>query len=201
MRHSSRAAACLAVVVAVVAACSDNPTSTPRSPEGIDGIEDPVDEKGSGGPVDETGDDSGEATVLKRTTPLDQDESVTRTIGPLGGTIGLPGAGLTLAFPPLALSEPTAITLLAPAGDLVGYHFEPHGLEFQVPVMAVQQLGGTEVPLLGVVLGLGLQAVYFEGDLTPAVQVLETLPLHPVGTGGAGVFHVTHFSGYVIATN
>jgi len=176
-------------MVATLAACSDTPIATAL----------PSTE--SAGLLGEIVKGARQATVLKRTIPLDADESVTRTIGPLGGTIALPGAGLTLTFPPLALRQPTAITLLAPAGDLVGYHFEPHGLEFRVPVLAVQHLDGTEVPLLEGLLGIGLYAGYFEDELAPVVHVLETLPLHPVGTGGAGVFHLTHFSGYVIATN
>ena len=61
-----------------------------------------------------------------------------------------------------ALSGPTRITVRAPAGNLVGYDFQPHGLEFERPLTLMQDLLSTD--------GLGqldLQAVYFDGELEP----------------------------------
>ncbi len=135
-----------------------------------------------------------EVTVLHRTVPLAQDEVVSQVIGPWGGVIRLPDAGLTVTVPFGALSARTRITVTAPAGDLVGYHFEPHGLQFQRPVTVAQDLLSTQ----GVGL-TGLEAVYFDGDLEPTVKPLETLPLWLLRL--LGVFRIQHFSGYVIATN
>jgi len=136
----------------------------------------------------------GEATVLERRSPLAQDEVVTRTIGRGGGTIRLPESGLTVIFPRYALSRNTTITVTAPAGDLYGYHFEPHGIEFRRPVTVMQDLD-----LLRLLSLRSLRAVYFEGDLEPEVTVLESIPLWLLRT--LGIFNIDHFSGYVIATN
>lgn len=139
--------------------------------------------------------------VLRRSPALAEDEEVTQVIGPDGGTIDLPNAGLTVLFPPNALDSPTTITVLAPAGDLVGYHFEPHGLQFQAKVGVVQDLTVTEAGLLESLAEGDLTAAYFEGDLEPIVDALELLELHILGSLGLGAFKVEHFSGYVIATN
>lgn len=137
---------------------------------------------------------SSSATVLERRVPLARDEVVTERIGRWGGVIRLPRAGLTVYFPYGALRDHTTITVTAPAGNLVGYHFEPHGLEFGRPVTVAQDLLSTEG------LGLsGLSAVYFEGELEPQVSVLERLPLLVLRI--LGIFTIEHFSGYVIATN
>jgi len=135
-----------------------------------------------------------EATVLERSVPLERDEVVSQVVGRWGGIIRLPRAGLTVTVPWGALDGPTRITVTAPAGDLVGYHFEPHGLEFNRPITAVQDLLKTEG------IGLtGMSAAYFEGDLEPTVTTLESLPLWL--TRILGIFRVEHFSGYVIAVN
>jgi hypothetical protein len=135
-----------------------------------------------------------EATVLERRRPLAHDEVVTETIGRWGGVMRLPDAGLTVYFPYGAVRRNTSITITAPAGNLVGYHFEPHGLEFGRPVTLVQDLLSTEG------LGLrGMSAVYFDGELEPQVSVLERLPLLVLRI--LGIFSIEHFSGYVIATN
>lgn len=138
--------------------------------------------------------DEENVTVLTRSVSLVEDEVVSKTIGRLGGTIHLPVAGLAVAFPPNALSSATEITVTAPAGDLVGYHFEPHGLDFDRAVTVSQDLLKTNGLSLD-----GLSAHYFEGDLEPEVTSLERLALWIVRT--LGVFQIDHFSGYVIATN
>jgi len=141
-----------------------------------------------------TNQDRSEVSVLRRTVPLAEDEVVSQVIGPWGGVIRLPNAGLTVSVPFGALSTATRITVTAPAGDLVGYHFEPHGLQFQLPVTVSQDLLSTQ----GLEL-TGLKAVYFDGDLQPTVKPLETLPLWLLRA--LGIFRIEHFSGYVIATN
>lgn len=135
-----------------------------------------------------------DVTVLERSSPLASDEVVTRTIGYFGGTIRLPEAGLTVTVPFGALRARTTITVTAPAGDLIGYHFEPHGLEFRRPVTAAQDLDLAQLVSLD-----RLTAVYFEGELEPTVTALEVLPLWLLRS--LGVFQIDHFSGYVIATN
>jgi hypothetical protein len=141
------------------------------------------------------GSGSSEVTVLRRTVPLAEDEVVSKVIGPWGGVIYLRRAGLTVTVPWGALDSYTRITVTAPAGNLVGYHFAPHGLEFDRSVTVSQSLLQTE----GLGLLSGLSAAYFEGELEPTVTALEILPLWLLRL--LGIFQIDHFSGYVIATN
>jgi hypothetical protein len=135
--------------------------------------------------------------VLTRDEPLRRDEVVSETIGRRGGTIHLPRAGLTVSVPRGALSRNTRITVRAPAGDLLGYEFAPHGLEFRKPVTLSQELSGSAGDL---------EAIYFDGALQPEVTVLEVIPVS--ASRWRAVFRIDHFSGYafrrsgyVIATN
>lgn len=137
--------------------------------------------------------------VLERTERLDQDIRVTQTIGRSGGTIRIPEAGLTVIVPRRALHRDTEITVTAPAGDLVGYHFAPHGLRFARSVTVRQDLSKTEASLLTNLLG-GLKGAYFLGDLKPQVLALELLDLNLLDLLLAQ-FRIDHFSGYVIATD
>jgi hypothetical protein len=135
---------------------------------------------------------SGQVAVLERSVPLAEDEVVTQWVGRLGGIIRLPRAGLTVIVPFGALDSSTRITVTAPAGNLVGYEFQPHGLRFARPLTVTQDLLSTA--------GLGLldlQAVYFEGELAPTVTPLESLPVWVLNA--LGIFRVEHFSQYAVA--
>jgi hypothetical protein len=123
--------------------------------------------------------------VLTRENPLTRDEVVTQTVGRWGGTIRLRRAGLTVTIPPGALRTNTRITVKAPAGDLLGYEFAPHGLQFDRPVILTQEVDVPEG---------GLEVVYFDGDLQPTVGVLEVLPVATFRD--RAVFSIEHFSGY-----
>lgn len=137
--------------------------------------------------------------VLHRLTPLPEDVVVTRTIGLFGGVIHVPGAGLLVIVPPFAVSAPTTITVVAPAGDLLGYHFLPEGLVFRTPLLAAQNLLLTDAPE-ALIHGSHLVAAYVQGeDFTPVMEALELLPLDVAGT--LGTFPIRHFSGYVVATD
>jgi hypothetical protein len=127
--------------------------------------------------------------VLTRTEPLSRDEVVSEYIGPWGGTIRLPRAGLTVTVPRGALNGTTRITVRAPAGDLLGYEFAPHGLQFERPVVLTQEVSRRSA-------SGGLEVVYFDGTLQPTVQVLEVLPV--VRVGDVAVFRIEHFSGYAM---
>lgn len=170
------------VLTSAALACSDTPTGPPLSGEA------PASSLLWGG---------GSATVrvVERDAPLVEEISVTRTVGLLGGTVAVPEAGLLVVIPPGAVLRATPITVTAPAGSLVGYRFSPHGRSFRVPLVVLQDLSGTNAGLLQG----ELVAAYFEGPLAPLVEALELLPLDLFGS--LGLFHVTHFSGYVVATN
>lgn len=140
-----------------------------------------------------------EVDVLRRTEALASDEVARARVGLLGATLHLRKAGLTVHIPAGAAPIGTRIRVRAPAGDLVGYHFEPHGIRFALPVALVQDLRGTEAEdeLLSATRG-----AYFEGALSPVVEALEIVPLElDRGVGGLAILSIDHFSGYVIATN
>jgi hypothetical protein len=125
--------------------------------------------------------------VLNRSEPLRRDEVVSATIGRNGGTIRLPNAGLTVTIPRGALNANTRITVTAPAGDLMGYEFAPHGLQFERPVTLTQEITRREA-------ADGLEGIYFEGELQPTVTVLEVRPV--TISREHAVFRIDHFSGY-----
>jgi hypothetical protein len=140
------------------------------------------------------------AKVVNRTTPLARDEVVSKVVGSAGGVLELPSAGLTVTVPSGALKEPVRITVTAPAGSLVGYHFEPHGLQFAKPLVASQKIAGTQIGVLRALLSPPY-AAYFEDELAPRVKVLEILDLNVLDLLGVARFRIQHFSGYVIATD
>lgn len=172
---------CLLFVSAFTLACSDGLVSPdPELQPSADLVSDAVQD---------------EVNVVVRGRALAEGVSVTRTIGVLGGVISLPAAGLHVVVPFGALTKPTDITIVAPAGDLVGYHFFPDGTAFRAPLLVVQDLTGTSATLSGG----NLLAAYIQGDVRPSVRPLERLPLDL--TEDVGVFEISHFSGYVVATN
>lgn len=134
-------------------------------------------------------------TALTRKAPLASDEVATAKVGLLGATLTLPKSGLTMVVPPLAAPLGTQITVRAPAGDLVGYEFSPHGLQFKLPVILTQDLTKTNStgllkPLVG---------GYYTGTLSPVVKCLELLQVKLLNL--VAIMSVNHFSGYVIATD
>ena len=135
-------------------------------------------------------------TPLQRTTPLASPVSASAYIGPLGGIINLPAAGLSVVVPALALPSKQLITVTALAGSDVAYEFAPHGLKFPVPLVATQALGSTQVGA-GLVDARALFAGYF-ADATQDNVISEVLS---VGiSAGAAVFPIWHFSGYIVAS-
>lgn len=135
-------------------------------------------------------------TALKRTTPLATSISASAFIGPLGGVIRLPDAGLTVVVPALALSSRQTITVTALPGNDVAYEFAPHGLRFPVPLVVTQDLGSTQV-------GAGLldPKLLFVGYFTDASKDNVVSELLNVGvSAGVAVFPIWHFSGYIVAS-
>lgn len=172
---------------AALVGCSSGPTTPSEQFETLSEIADSI----PGTPTPGT---PPQASVAERSQPLAQDEVASQVIGPLGGVIRLPEAGLTVVFPIGAVESATEITVTAPAGNLVGYHFAPHGLEFDAPVVVMQDLTKTMVQDQ-----TDLSAVYFDGELQSEVTALEELTLELLEL--LGIFEIDHFSGYVIATN
>ena len=139
----------------------------------------------------------GLVSVLKWVEPLESDEVVTEVIGPDGGKIELKNAGFKLHVPKGALDHEVPITVTAVAGELVGFEFQPHGLEFDLPVKAQQKQQKLALPR-GQKKG-NIFAAYYEGPLLSQVEAREILGIEV--TEASQSFLIWHFSGYVIATD
>lgn len=142
--------------------------------------------------------------VVNRNTPLTAPQTATTTIGLLGGRLSLPGAGLTIVVPALAVRSGTRITVTALPGRAVAYEFQPHGLRFLLPLIATQDLANTDAVKSGL-LSQNLLAAYFENssdinllDGTALVSELLGSTLNLVSK--KMVFGIPHFSGWLIAT-
>ena len=144
-----------------------------------------------------------QVSVVTRDVPLAEPESASQVIGVFGGQLTLPGAGLTVTIPAFAVLRPTLITVTAVAGRQVAYEFAPHGLEFVVPVSAVQRLDGTSAITNGL-LPTTLYAGYFANvadldQLNATATVSELLSTSIVDWNRTVSFAIQHFSGYLIA--
>jgi hypothetical protein len=138
-------------------------------------------------------------TPLQRTNPLAKDLSASAYIGALGGNLAIPGAGITVIVPPLALTSTKLVTVTALAGSSVAYSFEPHGTKFLVPLVVTQDLRNTQAKQGGLVNPLSLFVGYFP-DNTNIVSVTELLNINLNLLNQTAVFTVTHFSGYIVAS-
>jgi hypothetical protein len=139
-------------------------------------------------------------TALLREAPLAEDVTVSRAIGPAGGTLEIPAAGLRVYVLPGALHRTTTITATALEGDMVAYEFGPHGTRFAVPLILVQSTRGTNAASLP--RGTVLQGGYFTGREmldrgSKRARVAEVLPTFGVALDDAVAFNVWHFSGYL----
>jgi hypothetical protein len=136
-------------------------------------------------------------TPLQRTTPLATNLTTSAKIGALGGTLSLPGAGLTVVVPPLAVLTTTTISVTALAGSNVAYEFSPHGLKFLLPLVVTQNLKITKAtPSL---LSLGLSLGYFP-DANHVTSITELLSVNVDLLGTTAISTVWHFSGYIYAS-
>jgi hypothetical protein len=149
----------------------------------------------------------GGAPVLpvQREIPLAEDRTWSFDVGPAGTVVHDGPTGLTIQVPAGAVTASTHITVTALKGAPLAYRFEPHGLQFAVPIRLVQSLNGLEVKndLLGVP---PLFGGYFAGDtlatdaVTGDARVLEVLPVLIDVKGRAALLDVRHFSGYTVAS-
>ena len=139
---------------------------------------------------------------VTRVVPLQQNISVSAVIGPDGGTISIPDAGLTLVVPPGAVTSSTNFTATALAGRLVAYEFEPRGTKFPVPLRFTQDL--KKVSLLGVVTAPVLDGAYFT-DTSRLNQTLGIAAVSEILPATVDLlrlrvgFPINHFSGYLVS--
>jgi len=134
---------------------------------------------------------------VTRTVPIG-DLYVTKVIGPLGGTIALASAGLTVTIPPRAVATNTTFQIHALAGTAVAYEFEPHGTTFPVPLIVRQSLQGTTSPLALPSFEAGYFADRSQIVSSTLANVTEEIPV--IGGLGFVSFPVWHFSGYLVSS-
>ena len=126
----------MALGLALLSACSSEPTSAPAAPIAAPTSAPNADLLGSvTGLVDKT---VSFVAGVQRNVPLATPITVTKTIGSAGGTLSILAAGVTVTVPSGALSTPTVITMTARAGSLVAYDFAPHGITFAKPLVFTQ---------------------------------------------------------------
>jgi hypothetical protein len=136
---------------------------------------------------------------LQRTKALAVPITVSKSIGPEGGTLTIPEAGVTVTVPRGALAATTKITMTARAGTLVAYDFAPHGITFAKPLVFSQKLSGTNATLLGApFLRLGY---YADANLlTKTGGVVSELLGGVVNTlSWTFTSSIKHFSGYMVS--
>jgi hypothetical protein len=155
--------------------------------------------------------------ILRRLEPLLTDEVECRFIDPatISGSvsIALPDAGLRVSFPAGSVPAATQICLTAHAGSLLTYSFNPHGLQFGVPVQVQQDLRVTtaykdRVTARNVIAGYLAAGVQADVDAQGVGTFAETFSTslydaaaQPTTTDPASVtFTTVHFSGYALAS-
>jgi hypothetical protein len=133
------------------------------------------------------------------------DLSTSGVIGPTGGTLSIPGADFTIVFPKGAVSKTTFITITANSDGYIGYEMLPHGLTFDVPVIATQGLGRAQ-KTSGVFCaylppGVGIGA---DGSAN-AREIEQSITNYGVQIAGSAraivqVWTLNHFSRYILAS-
>jgi len=144
---------------------------------------------------------SGRADVAERDHALRSDGHAERNIGPEGGVLSVPDAGLTIIVPPGAVSHRVKIGVRAVKGSAIHYEFEPHGIVFNVPLIAIQRLNGISASSLGA----GLYAAYVAHDQdvdekNGTANIAQVFGVAIDASAGTATFHIPHFSGYILAS-
>lgn len=134
------------------------------------------------------------------------DQSVSAVVGPEGATLSLPEADFSMTIPAGALSAPTSITIIARAGLFVVYDMLPHGLQFALPVTAVQGLGTTAT--YGTSAGNSVRSAYLspsneqigsDGSASPAeLEAATTYFYGAQPVAQTQVWILNHFSRYIL---
>jgi hypothetical protein len=206
-------------VIALMAACADAPSS-PAQPLIVAGPS--LAKGGNGNGKSKPGQPTGTATTqaqdsvwpgevlatpvtaegLQRKQPLAAEVTASFLVTKAGGYYTLPGTGLSLWVPPFAIPGDTlTITMTAIAGDVVAYHFGPHGTQFSKSLVLTQDLTQTNYQSRA---GATFDVGYFgaEADVNVAARtapILEKLQNYFDGGAGRLFFAVNHFSGYMVA--
>jgi hypothetical protein len=144
--------------------------------------------------------------ALLRDVPLATSQTRSFTMqGAHGGVIDWPELGLKVVVPHKGFrGKDITITVTALAGDVIAYDFGPDGSQFDVPLVVIQSLKGTNYAKLGG--AAQLRGAYFRhasdvSDATNTAVVREFQPTDLDLRSGNVTFKVTHFSGYMVSTD
>jgi hypothetical protein len=141
--------------------------------------------------------------------PRSSAKSVSKVIGPKGGSVDIGETGLHLTVPRGAVDVDTRFTVTALPGSVVAYDFEPHGSFFAVPLKFSQDLGPTNFGHVKLPPGFNadMEGAYFSSpwsiDQSSGMAVVqELIPAESEWTwsGRSISFPIHHFSGYLIST-
>jgi hypothetical protein len=180
--------------VALIAACSDTSTAPARS------LATP-----SGAARDVAPSTLTLTQGLLRTAPLAETVVVVKTIPHGGGGINVPGTDFQLQIPNGAFEgQSMTFTITAYAGNVVAYDFQPHGVTFLKPLLAVQRLGHTNWKSYNLPSGYYWAGAYFadasQVDFTSGQALVNEFESSLVKVGGATMsWQIPHFSGYLVA--
>jgi hypothetical protein len=142
---------------------------------------------------------------VSRERPLARQESWSFDASPAGTVARHPSTGLTITVPPGAVSKTTHITVTALRGAPIAYQFEPHGLQFSVPLQLTQSLRGAKFHR-GTIATAPLLLGYFATDTlvtdatTGQSRVMEILPVLIDAKDQSAILSIHHFSGYTVAS-
>ena len=140
-----------------------------------------------------------------RLVGLSTDVSWTFDADPSGTVARNAVTGLAITVPAGAVSSSTHITVIALKGEPLAYRFEPHGLQFAVPIVLTQQLRSLRMSRYSM-MAPQLFAGYFADDSLPTdaitgdARVIEILPVQIDITAHTAILQVRHFSGYTVAS-
>jgi hypothetical protein len=142
------------------------------------------------------------AAALTRNEPLASDLTVSRVIGPEGGTIEIRAAGLRVDVPAGAVRSTATFSVTAVAGAIIAYDFAPEGAIFTVPLLVSQSVRGTSWERLGKAGRDAVEAGYFTdrsmlGHADSTALIAERLATAAAWSGNEIQFPVHHFSGYM----
>jgi hypothetical protein len=111
-----------------------------------------------------------------------------------------------MTIPAGALGEPTEITIVARGGSFVVYDMLPHGLQFMLPVTAVQGLSTTAT--YGTTAGNGVRSAYLspaneqiglDGSASPVeLEAATTYFYGAQSVAQTQVWILNHFSRYML---
>jgi hypothetical protein len=139
--------------------------------------------------------------ALLRDRPLGQASASAVIDGAVGGTLSLPAAGLSITVPAGAFAGTLTISVNAVPGKMVAYEFEPHGTQFNVPLIATQSLSGLRSvrgALDPATMGIGYFADASQLDHAHnSATVSEILGVSVDLSAQTATFSIPHFSGWL----